>query len=264
MTPRPRLVSWFSCGTASAVNTKLALAKYGESHEITVARCIVPEEDEDNGRFAQDCERWFGVPILNLRSAEYISCNAVWERTRYMAGPKGARCTVEMKKAVRQQFERDWFPDIQTFGYTADERKRMDRFKAMNPDVRMVSLLVESLLTKADCHSIVHRAGIILPLMYRLGFDNANCRGCVQAQGPAYWNRTRRHFPEVFAARAKLSRELGVRLVKLTSGDRHRIFLDELDPNDLSEDGAPPTECSLLCFGAENVIAANQPQGWAP
>jgi hypothetical protein len=57
MNNRPRLVSWFSCGTASAVNTKLAIAKYGDTHDIIVARCIVPEEHPDNDRFAVDCER---------------------------------------------------------------------------------------------------------------------------------------------------------------------------------------------------------------
>jgi hypothetical protein len=57
---RPRIVSWFSCGTASAVNTKLVLAEYSTTHDVRIARCIVPEEHSDNDRFAADCERWFG------------------------------------------------------------------------------------------------------------------------------------------------------------------------------------------------------------
>ena len=76
-----RVVSWFSCGDASAVATKLVLVKYGT---VTVARCVVPEEHPDNDRFAADCERWFGVPILNLSSTEYASCEDV--------GPVGAIC----------------------------------------------------------------------------------------------------------------------------------------------------------------------------
>jgi hypothetical protein len=103
---------------------------------------------------------------------------------------------------------------------------------------------------------VFDRAGIVLPMMYRLGFNNANCIGCVQAQSPAYWNRTRRHFPEDFARRARLSRELGVRLVKLTTGARERIFLDELDPNMGAGEVEPHMDCSLLCYIAEQTITA--------
>jgi hypothetical protein len=253
---RPRLASWYSCGTASAVNTKLCLAKFGDTHDITVVRCIVPDENADNDRFAAECQEWFGVPILNLKSSKYSSCEDVWEREKYMSGPAGARCTVEMKKAVRHVFEMDWKPDIQAFGYTADEKDRADRFIENNPDVHLISLLIEEGLSKQDCHAIVNRAGIQLPLMYRLGFDNANCEGCVNAQGPRYWNRTRRHFPEVFQRRAEQSRRLGVRLIKLNTGDRERIYLDELDPNLDDDEAEPMMECSLLCYMAEQKINA--------
>lgn len=249
-----KIVAWVSCGTASAVTAKLIIAKYRDTHEIVLARCLVPEEDEDNDRFAADIEQWFGMPILNLKSDEYASCEDVWTRTRYMSGPKGARCTVEMKKAVRQQFERDWNPDLQAFGYTIDERDRADNFRAANPDVRLVTPLIDDGLDKEACHAIVHRAGILLPLMYRLGFNNANCWGCVAAQSPSYWNRVRRHRPDVFERRAVLSRELGVRLVKGTSGARERIYLDELDPSLGEKDRDPPMECSLLCRMAEQDI----------
>jgi hypothetical protein len=40
----PRLVCWYSCGAASAVATKLAIAQYGLTHDIVIARCVVREE----------------------------------------------------------------------------------------------------------------------------------------------------------------------------------------------------------------------------
>jgi hypothetical protein len=255
MAGRPRIVSWFSCGTASAVNTKLVIAAYGPTHEIEVARCIVPEEHADNDRFAAQCAAWFDRPVIELRSTEFVSCQDVWTKRRFMSGAHGAVCTVEMKKAVRWAFELEWKPDLQAFGYTADEGNRANRFREQNPEVRLVTLLIEQGLSKQDCHAIVDRAGIEIPAMYRLGFNNANCIGCVQAQSPSYWNRVRRHFPEVFADRASLSRELGVRLVKGTSGDRTRIHLDELDPALGSNDMDPPMECSLLCHMAEQKMA---------
>jgi hypothetical protein len=251
---RPRIVSWFSCGDASAVNTKLVLAKYGPTHDIAIARCVVPEEHEDNSRFARDCETWFGQPVINLQSAEYASCEDVWTRRRYMSGVEGAICSLEMKKAVRWAFEREWCPDLQAFGYTSDEVSRAERFTEQNPDVRLVSLLIENGLNKEDCHAIVRRAGLEVPMMYRLGYPNANCIGCVNAQSPSYWNHVRRTFPDVFERRARLSRELGVQLVKGTTGERERIFLDELDPEMGKRQRIPEMECSLLCYMAEQKL----------
>jgi hypothetical protein len=252
---RPRIVSWFSCGDASAVNTKLVLSRYSQTHDVLIARCVVPEEHPDNDRFAIDCAAWFGQEVINLRSAEYESCEDVWTRERYMSGVYGAPCTREMKKAVRWAFEKEWHPDIQAFGYTSDEKKRADRFRQQNPDVNLVSLLIEDGLTKQDCHAIVSRAGIEIPMMYRLGFANANCIGCVNSQSAAYWNLVRRVFPDVFDRRAKLSRELGVRLVMLGGGKRDRVFLDELDPNLGKGASMPSMDCSLLCHVAEERIA---------
>lgn len=250
-----RIVFWFSCGTASAVNAKLGLAKYRDQAEVRIVRCLVPEEHPDNSRFAADCQRWFNWPVEEIQSAEYDSCETVWRKRRYMSGIKGAPCTIEMKKAPRWKLESEWHPDIQSFGYTADEQWRVDRFKAENPEIRIESLLIANGLDKQACHAIIERAGLRRPQSYEDGFPNANCRGCVKMQSPGYWNLTRRVYPEVFEARAKLSRELGVRLVKETSGDRERIFLDELDPNIGMRDPIESVECSLLCYAAEGVMA---------
>ncbi len=251
---RPRIAFWVSCGTASAVNAKLGIAEYSATHDIALARCIVPEEHPDNDRFAEDLVGWLGMPIINLKSTEYADCEAVWRKRRYMSGTKGAPCTIEMKKVVRWAFESEWHPDIQSFGYTADETHRVDRFRKENPEITIVSMLIKHGLTKPDCHAIVDRAGIELPAMYRYGFQNANCIGCVKAQSPGYWALVRRQFPEVYEKRAALSRELGVRLIKGTSGKRERMSLDDLPLDTIPIDIEPSVECSLLCHMAESNL----------
>lgn len=78
---RKRLVVWFSCGAASAVTAKLCLAKYADEYEIAIARCVVANEHPDNDRFAQDCEKWFGVPVINLKSDKYAArMSAPWRK----------------------------------------------------------------------------------------------------------------------------------------------------------------------------------------
>lgn len=253
-----RVVSWVSCGAASAAASKLMCVEADKDPtlDLVLARIYVPEEDPDNDRFARDLEPWLGRPIRVLRSDEFASCEDVWATRRYMSGPKGAPCTAEMKKAVRWAFEREWWPTHQVFGFTADKREitRARNFREDNPEVRVLTPLIDANLTKDDCYALVQRAGLTLPRMYRLGYDNANCVGCVKAQSPAYWNRVRQTHPEVFARRAVMSRRIGARLVKLTRGTRERIFLDELDPADLSEDDTPTWDCGIACARVEAAL----------
>jgi hypothetical protein len=82
---------------------------------------------------------------------------------------------------------------------------------------------------------MISDAGIELPAMYKLGYMNNNCIGCVKG-GIGYWNKIRQDFPEVYERMAKLERELDVAILHYeTRGPkreriRHRMFLDELKP----------------------------------
>jgi hypothetical protein len=203
-----RTIAWFSCGVASAVAAKVTLKS---TPDAVVARCLVANELPDNARFAADVAQWLGVAVVNLRSEKYADCWEVWEKRRYLNGPKGALCTVEMKKKVRQAFED--LEDVQVFGYTVEEKARADRFIANNPEVNVKFPLIEQGMTKRDCHAIVSAAGLVPPLMYRMGYHNANCVGCVKG-GAGYWNKIRVDFPEVFARMADLEERIGASCIK--------------------------------------------------
>jgi len=140
-----RIVCWFSCGAASAVATKLAIAENAGRLPIVIARCIVREEHPDNDRFAADCERWFGVPITNLINEEYDgSIYEVFRKKSYIAGIAGAPCTRLLKKEVRHEFELP--TDRQVFGYCAEEQGRWDRFLDAN-NISAVESRVEEFFT---------------------------------------------------------------------------------------------------------------------
>ena len=242
-----RVVCWFSCGAASAVATKLALDKYGPER-VVIAYCDTRSEHPDNERFMADCESWFGKEILRLTSDKYRDIWDVFRKTRYLVGPKGARCTIELKKVLRHQFEEPG--DIQVFGYDPSERSRADRFRRNNPELILETPLIDHDVSKAACFDIIRRAGIELPMMYRLGYKNNNCIGCVKG-GAGYWNAIRRDFPEVFDRMAKVERELGAAMNKSYAGGkgRRRVFLDELDPN-AGRGISRQMSCDFLC-GAE-------------
>lgn len=251
----PRTVCWFSCGAASAVAAKLTLKT---TPDAVIACVVIPGEHEDNQRFLTDCEDWFGRPVIRLASKRYRDHWDVIEKRRFIVGPKGALCTTELKKMVRHEFQQA--DDIQVFGYTAEEVDRAARFRAQNFEVRLETPLIERGLTKADCLGMIERAGIQLPAMYRLGYQNNNCIGCVKG-GMGYWNKIRVDFPEVFERMALAERSLSLKTGKkrtVLKDGRKRVFLDELEPGRGDYKSEADIECSLMCHSAALEIAA----GW--
>lgn len=220
-----RVVVWFSCGAASAVAAKLAIEKYRERACIVYCDTMASEHP-DNLRFFDDVQRWLKREIIKIKSAKYASVDDVFEKRAYMVGVKGAVCTVEMKKIPRFHFQLP--DDVHVFGLTADEQARIERFEQSNFELRLDWILRDQGYSKRRCLYEIEQAGLKLPAMYGLGFENNNCLGCVKATSPIYWQRVRRHFPEVFERRARQSREIGARLIRV-NGERR--FLDELPPD---------------------------------
>tara|TARA_R110000803_G_scaffold157521_1_gene221859 strand:- start:30 stop:869 length:840 start_codon:yes stop_codon:yes gene_type:complete len=271
-----RTVSWFSCGAASAVATKLALSEGGK---VTIAYCEVAEEHPDNKRFLKDCEEWFGQEIIILGNDKYNrSIYEVFEKTRYLVGPAGARCTKELKKTVRLKFELP--TDRQVFGYTVEEQRRADRFIDANAQVDVWPILIERGLKKSDCLAIIQDSGIELPEMYKLGYKNNNCMGCVKNCTPKYWKKIKIDFPEMFEKMNKIEQHLGrsvcqldMKLVKNKYPEKYkelgspdlfrengtpnywRLQLNEI-PDDIEPlDDAPDIQCGIFCELAEQDIA---------
>jgi hypothetical protein len=254
--PHNRVVVWFSCGATSAVAGKLAIEKYKNKIPVVCAYADTGAEHPDNERFLSDCENWYGQKILRLKSDRYRDIWDVFERTRYLVGIGGARCTTELKKSVRHAFE-NAATDIQVFGFDASETDRAERFKDNNPDCCVETPLIEHGISKQECFHALNGAGIGLPKMYLLGYRNNNCIGCVKGQS-GYWNKVRIDFPDVFARMAKVERELNVAINKSYAGDgkRKRVFLDELDPKAGRYESELPISCGLMCDPISEVTNA--------
>lgn len=246
-----RIVCRFSCGAASAVATKLTLAKYDRDN-VVITYSDPGSEHPDNSRFLADCTRWFDHPVTVLKSGKYADTWAVWEGERFIAGVQGAPCTGFMKRAPTYAFQQPG--DILVFGYTVEEQARADSFRRQNFEQAFETPLIDAGLTKADCLAMIQRAGIELPEMYRLGYHNNNCIGCPKG-GMGYWNKIRRDFPETFERMAALQRKLGPGSGFLRDhGANKRITLDELDPARGNHKTEPNIECSLMCHAAEADI----------
>ena len=243
-----RVVSWFSCGVTSAVATKLVLDEYRGTMPVVVAYTDTGSEDDDNMRFLHDVEQWLGIEIVILKNPDFVDTFAVYEKTGWLVGPAGARCTLELKKKMRRLFE-DVATDLQVFGFDATERGRANDFVANNPEIQCKFPLIEAGYTKDDCHTILMHAGIKRPITYDLGFKNANClkRGCVKG-GAGYWNHYRKVYPNRFADMAAMERKIGAAINhKYVNGERVAIYLDELPPDMGRYDAEPAFQCGLFC-----------------
>jgi hypothetical protein len=244
MIDRKTIAVWFSCGAASAVAAKKTIDKYGDTHNIIVVNNPVVNEHADNVRFLKDVEKWIGKEIVFAINPKYPTCNIVdvFDKRNYMSGVAGAPCTKFLKKEARYHFEKTNHIDYHVLGFTKDEEKRSTNFIKFERD-NLIPILIDLGLTKGNCFDILLDAGIKLPEIYKLGFPNANCIGCVKSQSPKYWNLVREKFPDIFNDRAEQSRRIGAKLVRLKG---ERIFLDELKSTDNSG-RIKSWECGIFC-----------------
>ena len=253
-----RVVCWYSGGVTSAIATKIALDKYRGVYPVEIVYIDTGSEHPDTERFIADCESIYEQKIVRLKSEKYFDIWDVFEKTRYLSGPDGARCTLELKKKVRQKYE-NIRTDLSIMGYDYREeqkRKRGTKFKMNNPEIMSEFPLIEKKLSKRDCMTtLTLDYGIDLPEMYKLGFNNNNCVGCVKGKA-GYWNLIRIHFPDVFERMSKQERELDIAIIRENTKKRdengklimNKIFLDSLPP-EMGQHYPVIESCDLFCGG---------------
>jgi 3'-phosphoadenosine 5'-phosphosulfate sulfotransferase (PAPS reductase)/FAD synthetase len=256
-----RHVCHFSCGAASAVATKLILSEKS-SDEVLIVNAFIKEEHPDNRRFLADCEKWFSHPVLVVRNESYgASVDEVWLRRKFIKQKNFAWCSQHLK---REMLATVLSPgDVNVLGFTIEEIDRFDAHCDRYPAEHFRAPLIEHELGKEDCLAIVERAGIEIPMMYRLGYDNANCIGCPKG-GQAYWQNIREDFPERFVQIKTIQESIGhgANFLRFRSGPRlgERMSLAELPAGrgDMSKE--PSFSCSFFCMLAEQVIEVSDDQ----
>lgn len=228
-------VYWFSGGVSSFIAAYLRRETIDEIFYIDIA-----DQHPDTLRFLHDCEKALNKEIKILRSSKYKSVNEVIGKRRFINSPYGALCTSELKKKVRQEWEQQQAGEmVYVWGYDSNEKKRADRLLKTMPEYEHKFPLIDEMLSKEDAHGMLERLGIKRPQMYEMGYRNNNCIGCVKG-GMGYWNKIRVDFPEVFAERAKLEREIGASCIK-------DVYLDELEPNRGRIEDEVMEECGIMC-----------------
>lgn len=203
-----KIIGWWSGGITSAVACKIGIDLYGKEN-VRIIFIDTKNEDEDTYRFMQDCSDWYGIEIETITSTKHRSIQDVWRRYKALNNAKGAVCSSELKRQVRETWEKtnDWKHQI--FGFELDEYKRAKGMVLNHSQTRPLFPLMMYGFSKKDCIKIVQNVNIEVPNMYTLGFLNNNCfkTGCVQG-GIGYWQKMKRDFPEKFNTMAEMEHEL--------------------------------------------------------
>ena len=203
-----KVICWWSGGVTSAIACKMAIDLYG----LDNCRFIMIDtynEDEDTYRFKRDCEILYGKEIELISNAKYSTIQEVWFKFKSLNVAHGAICSSELKREVRQEFERTNYYDYQVFGFDIDEPKRAKSMHLNYPKSKAIFPLLLFGLSKKECIDMIEKFGIDIPKMYKLGFGNNNCfqTGCIQG-GIGYWQKMKRDFPDKFNKMAEIEHEL--------------------------------------------------------
>lgn len=191
-----KIICWWSGGVTSAVACKLAIDLFGND-KCRVIMIDTQNEHEDTYRFKTDCEKWYELPIETITAigGKWQSIQDVWITRKSLNTATGAICSTELKRVVREKWEKENNFKHQIFGFEFDP-KEFNRAKGMtmnHPKVKAIYPLLMYGLTKKDCLQIISDAKIEVPLVYKLGYKNNNCfkTGCVQG-GIGYWQKIQR------------------------------------------------------------------------
>ena len=239
--------AWWSAGVTSAVACKMALEMYPN---VELYYIHIDSAHPDNERFKKECEEWYGKKIKTLKSSKFkdqFDCIEFSGMVNYPG--RGAACTQFLKKDVRFDFENmhslNLFNDEtiinQVWGFEFEKKQinRAIRFGQQYPNTNPLFPLIEKGLDKDTCAGMLINAGILLPIMYRMGYSNNNCIGCVKG-GMWYWNMIRIDFPEYFKRMAIYERKAGYSCI-------NGVFLDELNPNAGRKSKEVMPSCGIIC-----------------
>lgn len=248
-------IGWFSGGVTSAVAIKRAL-DFGLRLDIIFFE--TGQHHPDTMRFLKDCEAWYGQKILIIKNKKYNSVMDVFKKG-YVNSPSGAYCTKLMKKDMRIALEKIMEFDFQIFGFEYDVKQvnRAVRFNEQYPFAKAIYPLIDLKISKNICFTELQKASIEIPVMYKLGYSNNNCIGCVKG-GQYYWNKIRKDFPKIFNEMAKVERDVGAtclkKQVKVKVSKKYpdglkseKLYLDELPIGAGRGEDLSLPECGVVC-----------------
>ena len=186
----------YSGGLASFFEAKLCIEEYGKEN-VELVFCDTKSENYDLYRFLKDTEKYLGKKIKYLTEGRDI-----WEVAfdrNYMFNSQVAECTIKLKIEMFMEYIYQYdMNDITVhIGYDYTELHRLERTRPYYK-CKVDSLISRSELTKQNMKDELCNIGIVLPLLYRLGFSHNNCNGFCFKAGIGHFKQLYIKMPDVF------------------------------------------------------------------
>jgi hypothetical protein len=207
------VIGWWSGGVTSAVTCKLCIDWFG----VDSVRIIFQDthnEDDDIFRFKEECQNWYGREIETITNPNYSCIQEVWYKFLSLNVATGAICSNQLKRVVREEFEKVNNYSFQAFGFDIKETHRALGMRLNNPKAKPIFPLINELLSKKDTIKYIQKANNLfhplrLPNCYYRGLHNNNCykTGCIQG-GIGYWKWFDKNEPWKVDAMAKVEHDL--------------------------------------------------------
>ena len=149
MKKNKKIVGWWSGGVTSAITCHMCVEMYGIKNTELIF-IDTHNEDEDTYRFKIDCEKWYGKKIKTISGigdGKYESIQDVWMKRKSLNVATGAICSAELKRKVRERWEKKNEYTHQAFGFDIDENKRAKSLKMNHPTTKPIYPLLYNGLT---------------------------------------------------------------------------------------------------------------------
>lgn len=169
-------------------------------------------EDPDTLRFRDDAAANLGIPLVNLRDGRDIW--DVFAEKRWLGNSQLAHCSWELKtRPARGWMDANAAPGAKVIiGIDVTDIHRLPAIaQRWKPYQAVAPLLDKPPLWKPQLRAQLTDLGIKPSRMYELGFEHANCPGCVKA-GIEHWLRLLTVMPERYAYAEAREQELRILL----------------------------------------------------
>ena len=135
------IVCWWSGGITSAVACKKAIELFGLDR-CKIVMIDTHNEHEDTYRFKKDCEKWYDceIDVITGIGDRYQSIQDVWRYHESLNVATGAICSTNLKRLVREKFQKTYTYTHQVFGFEFDKKEHyINLFIYVQGSIRVIS-----------------------------------------------------------------------------------------------------------------------------
>jgi 3'-phosphoadenosine 5'-phosphosulfate sulfotransferase (PAPS reductase)/FAD synthetase len=255
-------IATISGGIMSFYSAFLSIQKYGREN-VTLYFNDTKWEHPDLYRFLDDIKNFLDKDIVfdtDGRTPEQVFFDE-----HFLGCSRVGVCSRVLKAERLQRYYKDG--DNLIFGIGIEERHRRQRLIEIYQLTAVKTgkyghlefPLIEQRVSQQKIDEWFANTGILMPELYRLGFEHNNCGGGCVKQGRKQWRKLLKTMPEVYAAREDLENRFREQFGK--GSYLKDITLKELRETDESLDALSPELFPSECIGICQVMNKKKSTG---